>query len=267
MIKHPKVEGVELSQLNWGGESYDFIGDIHGCYNTLIELLKKLDYVYDSKTECWVHKSHNRIPVFLGDLVDRGSMSFEVIDLVMKMLNKNLAKYVPGNHCNKLYRYLKGNNVKIGANLKVTLSHFESRKKTNKYETKKVLESFLAYVDTCDYHLVLDKGNVIAVHAAIDAEHVGIHNRKTKEKNIYGFLDKEKQDEQGRPLRIPTYDIYVGNSLVVHGHIANQQPIFKNNVLDIDTGCGTKEGKLTAFRYPEGNFVDYKVIDCIYESQ
>ncbi|MNJ90396.1 Bis(5'-nucleosyl)-tetraphosphatase PrpE [asymmetrical] [compost metagenome] len=265
MTKYPKVKNVELTQLIWGGESYDFIGDIHGCYNTLIDLLKKLDYSYDDKTECWIHES-KRIPVFLGDLVDRGSMSFEVIDLVMKMLNNNLAKYVPGNHCNKLYRYLKGNNVKIGTNLKVTLSQFEIRKTNNEVETNKVLDNFLLYVDNCDYHLILDKGNVIAVHAATDSEHVGVHNRKTKEKNIYGFLNKEKTDEKGRPLRIPTHDIYNGKALVVHGHIANENPIFKNNVLDIDTGCGTKDGKLTAFRYPEGNFVESKVIDHIVES-
>jgi protein phosphatase len=261
MNKHPKVMDKELTDLNWGGEQYDFIGDIHGCYETLKSLLEKLDYKFNDSNNCWVHSSGNRIPVFLGDLVDRGPASYQVIALVMQMVRNNLAKYVPGNHCNKLFRHLKGNNVKVGNALKITLVHIEYEKKQNFEEVNRVLNDFVDYIDKCKYHIVLDKGNVIAVHAAVDVENVGVYNKRTKEKNIYGFLDNSKVDEDGRPLRIPTYDIYKGKSLVVHGHIANEEPIFKNNVLDIDTGCGIKGGKLTAYRYPEGNFVSIDVID------
>lgn len=261
MTKHPKVMNHELSQLRWGGEKYDFIGDIHGCYNTLTTLLENLNYKF-TENGVWIHPE-GRIPVFLGDLVDRGSMSYQVLVLVMKMLKLKVAKYVPGNHCNKLFRYLRGNNVRIGHALKQTLLHFEEEKRNDPILYKETIEFFINFVENCKYHIILDKGNVIAVHAAIDAENVGVYNKKTKEKNIYGFVNTDIRDEYGRPLRIPTHDVYKGDSLVLHGHIANEEPLFKNNVLDIDTGCGLEHGKLTAYRYPEGNFVSVKVIDSI----
>lgn len=61
-------------------KSYCIIGDVHGCYATLLALLAKLPKGCD--------------PVFVGDLVDRGESSRQVVDLVMRMNYK----CVRGNH-------------------------------------------------------------------------------------------------------------------------------------------------------------------------
>lgn len=59
------------------------IGDIHGCFFTLKKLYTELKDKYSG------------IPVFsVGDLVDRGNYSFEVIDYV---LSQNIS-FSPGNH-------------------------------------------------------------------------------------------------------------------------------------------------------------------------
>ena len=59
------------------------ISDIHGCYYTLLELIKKIKQKYSEITIYSV-----------GDLVDRGNYNFEVIELIR---SKNI-KFTKGNH-------------------------------------------------------------------------------------------------------------------------------------------------------------------------
>lgn len=64
---------------------FDVIGDIHGCYDELCELLEKLGYVVD-KEKAAIHSTKGRKLVFLGDLVDRGPKSPEVLRMVMSLM-------------------------------------------------------------------------------------------------------------------------------------------------------------------------------------
>lgn len=67
------------------GEVY-VIGDIHGCYSTLVKLLKKLSF---GKKDC----------IYLpGDMIDRGADSKKVVDLVMSLQRQNRARPLKGNH-------------------------------------------------------------------------------------------------------------------------------------------------------------------------
>jgi diadenosine tetraphosphatase ApaH/serine/threonine PP2A family protein phosphatase len=66
------------------------IGDIHGCYDELCDLLEALDYR---------HKEDRLIS--LGDLVDRGPKSLEVIQLLRELK----VECVIGNHDERLVRY------------------------------------------------------------------------------------------------------------------------------------------------------------------
>lgn len=68
------------------------IGDIHGCYYTLVELYKKIIQLYPD------------IPIYtVGDLVDRGNFSYEVIEFVKE---KNII-LIPGNHDYMFYHFFK----------------------------------------------------------------------------------------------------------------------------------------------------------------
>ncbi len=59
------------------------IGDIHGCYHTLTRLYKEI------KTK------HPDIPIYsVGDLVDRGKFSFEVVEFI----KENEIVFTAGNH-------------------------------------------------------------------------------------------------------------------------------------------------------------------------
>ena len=73
----------------------DFIGDIHGHYDCLVQLLYKLGYL---KSEEGFHHPENRKVVFLGDYIDRGPNSRKVYHLVRKMHESGNAIALLGNH-------------------------------------------------------------------------------------------------------------------------------------------------------------------------
>jgi hypothetical protein len=73
---------------------YDIIGDIHGQAGSLTTLLKKLGY---SKTKEGFQHSERKA-IFVGDLINKGSESIEVLKLVRKMVDNKQAQVVLGNH-------------------------------------------------------------------------------------------------------------------------------------------------------------------------
>ncbi|MBZ0200455.1 MAG: metallophosphoesterase [Ignavibacteriaceae bacterium] len=68
------------------------IGDIHGCFFTLQEIVEKIKNKYAD------------IPIYcVGDLVDRGNFSYEVVEFV----KKEKIKFTPGNHDLMFYYFVK----------------------------------------------------------------------------------------------------------------------------------------------------------------
>lgn len=76
--------------------SIDFIGDIHGHYNELCALLKKLGY--EERGGTFRYPGDARMVVFLGDYVDRGLQIRETVDLVRSMRDAGSAIALLGNH-------------------------------------------------------------------------------------------------------------------------------------------------------------------------
>ncbi len=84
---------------------FDLIGDIHGCYDELVALLRTLGYtIAGTREQPDVVAPNGRKAVFVGDLVDRGPDSPGVLRLVMHMVGNGTALCVPGNHDVKLQR-------------------------------------------------------------------------------------------------------------------------------------------------------------------
>lgn len=75
------------------------IGDIHGCFYTLKSLVEKIREKYTS------------IEIYsVGDLVDRGNYSFEVVEFVK---NEGI-KFTPGNHDYMMYYFIKQPTSEFG---------------------------------------------------------------------------------------------------------------------------------------------------------
>ncbi len=73
---------------------YDIIGDIHGYSDALEELLSKMEY----KKINGVYSHPKRKALFLGDYIDRGPKIRETLKIVYKMVRRNQAIALMGNH-------------------------------------------------------------------------------------------------------------------------------------------------------------------------
>lgn len=229
-----------------GGEKMkiDIIGDIHGCYDELKILLEKLGYTIDEESR--VRHPEERMLGFVGDLTDRGPHSLKVIEFVANVVSSGKGYYVPGNHCNKLYRYFLGNKVQITHGLETTVAEFEA---LNRKDQKKYNHLFVKLYENAPLYHVLNGGKLIIAHAGIKKDYIGKHSKKVKTFVLYGDITGEFE-ANGMPVRRDWAKQYDGDAWIVYGHTPVKQPRFVNNTVNIDTGA-VFGGSLSAVRYPE----------------
>jgi protein phosphatase len=231
---------------------FDIIGDVHGCFDELTQLLEKLGYRIEKQSQSdgtlryAVTPPVGRKAFFVGDLVDRGPAVNECLRLAMDMVEDGVAWCVIGNHEAKLHRKLIGKNVKVRHGLEQTLAQLDS-------ETPEFIERTKAFIDSLGSHFVLDEGRLVIAHAGMKEEYQGRVSGKVLSFALYGETTGEV-DEFGFPVRYPWAQEYQGEALVVYGHTPVPEAEFINNTICIDTGC-VFGGKLTALRYPERELV------------
>ena len=237
---------------------FDIIGDIHGCFDELVELLKELGYEISTQPdgETIVKPPEGRKAVFVGDFVDRGPKVPEVLRLVMGMQKADAAICVPGNHDIKLVRALHGRKVSPTHGLAETLSQLE--KASTEFKTQ-----IAEFIDGLVSHYVLDNGKLVVAHAGMKAELQGRASGRVREFALYGETTGET-DEFGLPIRSNWADEYRGDAMVVYGHTPVAEPQWMNRTINIDTGC-VFGGKLTALRYPEKELVSVPAHQTYYE--
>lgn len=223
---------------------YDVIGDVHGCYDELKQLLKKLGYQKEHNT--YTHKDH-RTPVFVGDITDRGPNSLRVIQLVYDLVVvHNSALYVPGNHCDKLYRYFLGNAVQLKHGLETTVEEYKA---LSPKEQKSIRHCFMKLYEQAPLYLLLPDVEAIIAHAGIKESLIGKTGKKVKSFVLYGDTTGEFHPD-GRPIRRDWAKYYHGEKWIIYGHTPVYEPRFKNHTVNIDTGC-VFGNKLTACQLPE----------------
>ncbi|SDM42410.1 protein phosphatase [Catalinimonas alkaloidigena] len=228
---------------------FDIIGDVHGCFDELQELLEKLGYAITTTEDGHfrVTPPSGRKVIFLGDLVDRGPNSPGVLRLVMDMVRDGVAFCVPGNHDVKLEKKLNGKNVQMRHGLAETWAQLESTSPAFKDEVRDFIRGLVS-------HLVLDGGQLVVAHAGLREEMQGRGSGAVRNFCLYGETTGEI-DEFGLPVRYPWAEEYRGRATVVYGHTPVPQAEWLNHTIDIDTGC-VFGGKLTALRYPERELVE-----------
>ena len=222
---------------------FDIIGDIHGCFDETVALLTKLGYGVDGHA---VTPPDGRRAIFLGDLVDRGPKTPDVLRLVMAMVAAGTALCVPGNHDMKLLRKLRGKDVQLTHGLAETLMQLANDPPEFTQEVKQFLDNLVS-------HYVLDDGKLVVAHAGLKAEMQGRGSGKVREFALYGETTGET-DEFGLPVRYAWAEDYRGTAQVVYGHTPIPEPEWLNQTINLDTGC-VFGGSLTALRYPERELV------------
>jgi len=230
---------------------FDIIGDVHGCFDELVELLALLGYSVvpqegDRARRFEVKHAVRRRLILLGDLVDRGPKVPETLGLAMSAVEAGIGLCVPGNHDIKLLRKLRGKDVRITHGLAESLEQLER-------EPPEFRAAVANFIDDLVSHYVLDGGKLVVAHAGMKEEMQGRGSGKVREFALYGETTGET-DEFGLPVRYNWAAEYRGNAMVVYGHTPVPQAEWLNRTINIDTGC-VFGGRLTALRYPEKELV------------
>lgn len=226
---------------------FDIVGDVHGCCDELEELLTRLGYhvAWDGE-DVRVTPPERRTLVFVGDLVDRGPRTPDVLRIAMSMAEQGTALCVDGNHDAKLLRWLKGASVETGHGLRQSIDQLQAESGAFRARVRDYLEGLPLY-------LWLDGGALVVAHAGLREEMIGKSGGKARSFALYGDTTGET-DAFGSPVRRNWALEYRGDPAIVYGHVAAPDVQAVNNTWCIDTGC-CFGGALTALRWPERELV------------
>jgi protein phosphatase len=230
---------------------FDIIGDVHGCFDELADLMERLGYTidaFDPAGEELFSARHpeGRIAFFVGDLTDRGPRNADALRLVMGMCAEGSGRCVIGNHDFKLQKWLKGRKVTLTHGLDLTVGELE--RKSDAFRA-----AAASFIDGLRSHAWLAGGRLVIAHAGLKEEMHGRGSGTVRNFAMFGETTGEV-DEFGLPVRLDWARNYRGEAQVVHGHTPMLEAEWLNNTLCIDTGC-CFGNKLTALRWPEREIV------------
>jgi hypothetical protein len=144
---------------------YDFIGDIHGHADELVELLHALGYRPDGGV--YAHP-HRRV-VFLGDYIDRGPKIPQTLAIVRGMVERGTALAILGNHEFNALCYATADPARPGEFLRRhTAKNAHQHRATLDQLDPAELADYVAWFRTLP--VWLDLGQVRAVHACWDEQ-------------------------------------------------------------------------------------------------
>lgn len=199
------------------------IGDVHGHYDGLMRLMEAI--APNSDDEIY----------FLGDLIDRGSKSAQVLDFIQKSGYVSLL----GNHEQMLLEAFPGG--KVSTHALQTWLYSGGQSTVSSYDKPERLLEKLEWIHTFPTHL--DLGHVWLVHAGLHPD-LAIEDQTTHE---FCWI-REAFHSSKKP--------YFQNKLIITGHtitftlphVAPGQLARGQGWLGIDTGVyHPKSGWLTAF--------------------
>lgn len=211
----------------------DVIGDIHGLADTLETMIHRLGYDKE------LHHPDGRQLCFLGDLVDRGPQSLNVLDLVMKAVARG-HYCVRGNHDNNLARGLHGNTIK-SRSTRETLHQVLQQEKPYQTKIKDFIQALPSFYRYRDY--VLCHGDIEWFDPILQPTNERVYGRC----RIHENYDTDGIFRQTSDLT------------VVRGHIPLTSEGERTYSLETGAGFG---GPLAAMRLPEHERVD---IPCTFD--
>ena len=137
-------------------DKLDAIGDIHGCYKEMITLIKRMGY--NMSTGVPIHPNGRKI-VWLGDLVDRGPKSVDVLKFVRTAVEKGGHYCIRGNHEEYLIKsfnsYKKGERIPSGEGMKRTLVEF-----LREFDEAQ-REEYISFIQSLPFYLIKTYSNKV----------------------------------------------------------------------------------------------------------
>ena len=228
------------------------IGDVHGCYDEMCQLLAKIKNDHFSKVdkEC--------ILIFLGDLVDRGPRSADVV-AHLRCQAPTFAKtiFIKGNHEEMMVRTLTGEADLIPDWLRhggkqcaisygINPAHLCSE---DPEYLEHLLLSYIPQEDLQFLHNFIDSvwfGDFFLVHAGVRPG-VALEEQSSRDLRwIRGEFLKSNKDF---------------GAVVVHGHTVSDEVVHLPNRIGLDTGAH-KGGSLTSICI-EGTDVSFLSVSAV----
>lgn len=206
------------------------IGDIHGAYKALIQVLEKAHVTPDDKL------------IFLGDYVDGWSQSPEVIEHLLHLKTTHNCIFIQGNHDELLLDYF------IGSKKNDLWLFHGGEASVNAYE-KLPPEQLAIHIDflknLTEYHI--DEENRLFLHAGFTNLHgvtLEFYPRmfywdRTLWETALALDPNMPTNHISYPKRLLQYkEIYIGHTPV--SRINESTPQNRANVWNIDTGAAYK---------------------------
>ena len=197
VIGRDELPTIEESPINLSDyKKIVFIGDIHGCYDTLMQYP---DFKNGLNPEyCYI---------FLGDYIDRGNQNYEVLKFLGSIKDLPNVCLLEGNHERWIFDYGNGVPAKSSEFEKVTKVELEN-KCYDKKEARELYRKLRQFS-----HFLYNGAEVLACHA-------GIPNLKTNllyvptDCFIHGVGTYEQYKINAESWMTQTND----NQYLVHGH-------------------------------------------------
>ena len=200
------------------------VGDIHGCYDELMGLLKKADFGEQDRV------------IAVGDLITKGPKNREVLELFM---SDPRFTTVIGNHDLILRRKWNGEDIELSS----------AQKETHK-ELKGEKEAYATFLNRLPF--IIDLDTYLIVHAGL-RPNVELYSQTTGDLTRIRTLGPDRESAEGTPW----YHTYYGDKTVLFGHWPAPEPRRGKNAIGLDTGC-VYGYNLTAYIIETGEFVSVK---------
>ncbi len=214
------------------------IGDIHGCVATLEVLLKLLAPTEDDHL------------IFIGDYIDRGPDSKGVIDLLLELRKTRQCTFLRGNHEAFMLAYLDEEDDELwrmnGGDATLR-SYYDDQHNIH------IPEEHITFVK--ETRLYYDDPSFFFVHAGLRPELTIAENLDQCGEDVF-LWEREH-------LHAFDYEL-VWEKPIVCGHTPRPEPLNRDKLIDIDTGCvyynHPRMGHLTAVRLPQREFVTVEYV-------
>ncbi|HKC62294.1 MAG TPA: metallophosphoesterase [Pyrinomonadaceae bacterium] len=197
------------------------VGDIHGCYDELSDLLDRLALTEDDRV------------VAVGDLIVKGWKNREVLDL---FIEDERFRAVLGNHDRAILRYLRGKKKNLKESQKKALTELEEDE-----------DRYFLFLQSLP--AMIDLGSHLVVHAGLRPG-VALSKQKTGDVTELRTLGPNRTSREGTPW----YEVYDGEKFVLFGHWPAANPRRAPRAIGLDTGC-VYGNRLTSYIIETGEFV------------
>jgi hypothetical protein len=209
------------------------VGDVHGCYDELVELVGLVGLAESDRLVC------------VGDLVTKGEKSREVLELFM---GDARFSSVLGNHDLALLEYWKGEREK---------KKLKGAQRKCAKQLKDGRDRFAAYLETLPPYI--DLGSHVVVHAGLRPG-VALEEQSLDDLTALRTLGKKRESRKGTPW----YEVYDGEKVALFGHWPADEPRRGPRAIGLDTRC-VYGGRLTAYVVETGEFVSVPALRAYAE--